>query len=166
MTGLLECCDKKMTLCTKITFTLLSVFKTIMRDSKLLTINFLLLLFSLLSFNALGQAKEDSLQSLSMHGDEYQNSCSPSQKSLLQNSLYKENIPNKSEAWELLDLLLCAPSTNKNVNKVLRSAKSKIKVEDEASGDPSPDFNFVNVNLQFIESLLAKGKAWNSNIVR
>jgi hypothetical protein len=136
-----------------------------MKSSKLLKTNFLFLLFTLFSSEAISQTKELGLQSISIQGNEYQNSCTPAQKSILKDSLYKENIPNKSEAWYLLDLLLCAPSTNKNVTKVVKSAKSMIKVETEATGEQGPDSSTVNVNSQFVESLLAQGQAWRASIV-
>ncbi|VXC26888.1 hypothetical protein [Massilia sp. 9I] len=134
-----------------------------MKTAELLASSFLFIISLSFSLNARGQEKEEI--SVSVQGHEDSNSCSPAEKMNLQHSLYKEKVPNKSEAWRLLEILLCAPSTNANVSEILKSTKSKIKVEAEGTGDPRPDTGTVTATTQFIQTVLAQGRARSASIV-
>lgn len=134
-----------------------------MKIFKFLGTYFSFLFFSILPVDSIGQEKTEG--AISIQGIEYQKSCSPTEKLRLQNNLYKEYIPNKDEAWNIVDLLLCAPSTKANVDKILKSTKSRIKIEAEATGEQESDSSIVTVNSKLIEKLLAQGQAWRASIL-
>ena len=133
-----------------------------MKISKFLETYIFFLFFSFLSFDSIGQEKVDG--PISIQGNEYPNSCSLEERLRLKNNLYKENIPNKDEAWNIVELLLCAPSTKTNVDKILKSTKSKIKIEAEATGERESDSSIVTANSKLIQRLLAQGQAWRASI--
>lgn len=125
-----------------------------------------LLLLSALAIPTSAWPQQNSdYPTISIQGNEYRNACDPVEKEKLKEVLKNENVPSKAEAWEILDMLLCAPRTEKNVNKMFIATSSKIRTESEGTGEKESNIETVQRDLKIVKEFFAQGHAWRARLI-
>ncbi|MEW6760795.1 MAG: hypothetical protein AB1437_08210 [Pseudomonadota bacterium] len=102
---------------------------------------------------------------ISIQGNDYPNACHPLERKKVQEVLRDTNIPKKEELWTILDMLLCAARTEKNLDKMLAATSKRIRMEAEGTGEKEPNIKTVPKNLKLVEDFFAQGKAWGIGLI-
>ena len=104
-------------------------------------------------------------KNLHIQGAEYKNACSPSERKTLQQSV--ERTAGRSRdangAWRLVETLLCAPDSKASRLYLITASPQKIRFKSSGTGQDDTS-ELIRRDGDLIESLLAKGEAWNAII--
>lgn len=114
------------------------------------------------------QAQERSPEikgSLYVHGNEYTNTCSPGERKKLQQSVKRAagRSRDANGAWRLVETLLCAPDSKASRRYLSSVLPPKIRFKSSGTGQDDTS-ELIRRDGELIESLLAKGEAWNATI--
>lgn len=102
--------------------------------------------------------------SLKMHGEIYQNSCSPEQKKMLRGRLSKSGVPDEGLAWQTIELVLCASNSQINRRKVVVSFNEKVTEKTESTAGKAV-YKTIRPNEELAASIMAVGEAWDTSIL-
>jgi hypothetical protein len=102
--------------------------------------------------------------SLKMHGDIYPNSCSPEQKKMLHGRISKSSLPDAALAWQAVELVLCASSSQINRKEVVALFNRNVTEKTESTAD-KPIYRKPRRNEELAEVVMAAGGAWNTSIL-
>ncbi|WP_143084485.1 hypothetical protein [Massilia yuzhufengensis] len=124
----------------------------------------ILLASTIYPMSAYSQDSNADYPPINIQGLEYANACSPDEKKDLRRLLFQKKIKDAGTAWELIDLLLCAPFTNENSKKMQNATFKKIRMELEGTGEAGPSIKMRYINPALVEALLAKKEAWDASL--
>ena len=95
----------------------------------------------------------------------YTNACSPSERKKLQQSVKRAagRSRDANGAWRLVETLLCAPDSKASRRYLTSVLPPKIRFKSSGTGQDDTS-ELTRRDSELIESLLAKGKAWNAMI--
>jgi hypothetical protein len=130
---------------------------------KSIVIGYLILLCTGLA-QAQGRSSEIK-GSLNVHGNEYTNTCSPSGRKKLQQSVKRAVGRNRDAngAWRLVETLLCAPDSKASRRYLTGVLPPRIRFKSSGTGQDDTS-ELIRRDGELIKSLLAKGEAWNAII--
>ncbi len=99
--------------------------------------------------------------SLLIQSLEYPNACTDAKKTALKNIIVASNAQNASDAWILIETVLCAPNDEPGQNYLLARLPKKLNLMSSHTG--SKDLVMpLEGNRELAKSLLANAKAWNA----
>lgn len=122
--------------------------------------------FLAVSFMALPcSASEFSVEypNLIMHGETYSNACEAGNQEELRSVLFKNEVKAPTQAWKLINVILCSPNDVKNRAYVTQMVQKKLRMKVESTGE-RPDVKTVDRNEELVDDLLAAGRAWQASI--
>jgi hypothetical protein len=124
--------------------------------------------YLILLCTGLAQAQERSPEikgNLNVQGDEYANACSPGARKKLQQSVKRAagRSRDANGAWRLVETLLCAPDSKASRHYLTSVLPPKIRFKSSGTGQDDTS-RLIRRDGELIESLLAKGEAWNATI--
>ena len=124
--------------------------------------------YLILLCTGLAQAQEGSPEirgNLYVQGDEYKNTCSPSERKKLQQSVKRAagRSRDANGAWRLVETLLCAPNSKASRRYLASVLPPKIRYKSSGTGQDDTS-ELIRRDAELIKSLLAKGEAWNATI--
>jgi len=104
-------------------------------------------------------------RNLYVQGDEYTKACSPSERKKLQQSVKRAAGRSRDAdgAWRLVETLLCAPDSKAGRRYLTSVLPPKIRFKSSGTGQEDTS-ELIRRDGELIESLLAKGEAWNAII--
>jgi chitinase len=100
---------------------------------------------------------------LVIQGDSYPGSCDAAQKKLLHEELVRSEAADAKQAWQVVELILCASDSAANRDKVISLLRKKIRQTIESTGS-QPIVGRVAGNVILVDNLMAAGRAWNSSV--
>lgn len=112
---------------------------------------------------AFGATNPSEYPSLEIQGQRYKNVCLKSQAAKLKNMLLGGQVPNATQAWHIIGMLLCAPKNHANKVTVKKSIKGRVKRVIESTGE-EPEQKWVRASEELTRQLMAGGRAWNADI--
>ena len=124
--------------------------------------------YLILLCTGLAQAQERSPEikrNLYVHGHEYANACSPSERRTLRQSVKRAagRSRDANGAWRLVETLLCAPDSKASRRYLTSVLPPKIRLKSSGTGQDDTS-ELIRRDGELIESLLAEGEAWKATI--
>jgi hypothetical protein len=113
----------------------------------------------------LAQAQErppEIKKTLDVHGVQYANACMPVGRKALRKSVWRVvGGRDANGAWQLVETLLCAPDSKASRRYLAGVLPTKIRRKSSGTGQDDTS-ELIRRDGELIESLLAKGEAWNA----
>lgn len=133
---------------------------------KHLLITIFLALTALFASNSWGSETNAPEKTLDVNGNVYPNTCLPKPLTKLKSvvEINPSNGSNASKAWPLINALLCAQTSESNIQFVLKKLSSKVFVEEPAATGGTEKPKLIPRSKELAESLMAKGFAWDGSI--
>ena len=123
--------------------------------------------YLMLLCTGLAQAQErppEIKKTLEVHGVEYANACTPNGRKALRKSVWRvAGGRDASGAWRLVETLLCATDSKASRRYLTSLLPPKIRFKSSGTGQDDTS-ELIRRDGELIESLLAKGEAWNAII--
>ena len=108
------------------------------------------------------QPKTDPYPGLEMNGNTYPNACSPKQRAL-RKELKPESVSDPTQAWQVVEALLCAPDDKDNRRRLLSYTAPEVRVE-QPPIEEKPIFHTVKRSEALVGEVMAKGRAWDAEL--
>jgi hypothetical protein len=102
---------------------------------------------------------------LYVQGDAYKNACTPGGRKTLRQSVKRTagRSRDANGAWRLVETLLCAPDSKAGRRYLTSVLPPTIRLKSSGTGQDDTS-ELIRRDGELIESLLAKGEAWNATI--
>ena len=98
-----------------------------------------------------------------MNGNTYPNACSPKQQAALRKKLTPESVSDATQAWQVVEALLCAPDDKDNRRRMLSYTAPRVRVE-QPPIEEKPIFRTVKRSEALVGDFMARGRAWDAEL--
>ena len=101
---------------------------------------------------------------LTMHGETYENSCSPKPKEKLMDDIRKNTAYSKRSLQNAIEFILCGDQNSRNTKRITRLINEVVVISYEGTGEGKITTDSKR-NTTVVKTIMARGMAWDATLI-